>query len=105
VAATLTLLLGPSAGARALAALAITLGGCAGSPEPPERIVYLAIGASDAAGMGAEPLTQGYVFRIADELDEQVDEVFLAPLAIPDANTEQLDAAWNCFSRARSSRT
>jgi lysophospholipase L1-like esterase len=69
------------------------LGACAGAPEPPDRIVYLAIGASDAAGVGATPLTRGYVFRIADELDERVDEVFLAPLAIPDAGTEQLDAA------------
>jgi hypothetical protein len=56
-------------------------GGCAGSPEPPERLVYLAIGASDAAGVGAEPLTRSYVFRIADELDDCIDEVFLAPLA------------------------
>jgi acyl-CoA thioesterase-1 len=73
--------------------LAISIGACAGSPEPPDRIVYLAIGASDAAGVGAEPLTRGYVFRISDELDERVDEVFLAPLAIPGAGTEQLDAA------------
>jgi acyl-CoA thioesterase I len=76
-----------------LGALVIGLGACAGAPEPPERIVYLAIGASDAAGMGAEPLTNGYVFRIADELDERVDQVFLAPLAVPCADTEQLDAA------------
>jgi acyl-CoA thioesterase I len=76
-----------------LGALLIGLGACAGAPEPPERIVYLAIGASDAAGMGAEPLTNGYVFRIADELDERVDQVFLAPLAVPGADTEQLDAA------------
>jgi hypothetical protein len=47
-----------------LAVLAISVGACAGSPEPPDRIVYLAIGASDAAGVGAEPLTRGYVFRI-----------------------------------------
>jgi acyl-CoA thioesterase I len=33
------------------------------------------------------------VFRIADELDERVDQVFLAPLAVPGADTEQLDAA------------
>jgi acyl-CoA thioesterase-1 len=76
-----------------LATLAAGLGACTGAPEPPHRIVYLAIGASDAAGMGAEPLTNGYVFRIADELDQRVDQVFLAPLAIPGADTEQLDAA------------
>jgi acyl-CoA thioesterase I len=77
-----------------LAALALSLGACAGgSPEPPDRVVYLAIGASDAAGVGAEPITDGYVFRIAEELDQRVDEVSLTPLAIPGANTEQLDAA------------
>ncbi len=77
-----------------LAALAIGVCACAsGPPEPPERIIYLAIGASDAAGVGAEPLTKGYVYRIADELDQRVDQVFLAPLAIPGAGTEQLGAA------------
>jgi acyl-CoA thioesterase-1 len=81
-----------------LAALAMSLGACAGgSPEPPDRIIYLAIGASDAAGVGATPLTRGYVFRIADELDQRVDQVFLAPLAIPGADTEQLDAALELF--------
>ena len=76
-----------------LAALALSLGACAGAREPPERIVYLAIGASDAAGFGAEPITDGYIFRVAEELDERVDQVFLTPLAIPNAGTEQLDAA------------
>ncbi len=81
-----------------LAVLVISLGACAGGPpEPPDRIVYLAIGASDAAGVGAEPLTHGYVFRIAEELDQHVDQVFLAPLAIPGASTEQLDAALELF--------
>jgi acyl-CoA thioesterase I len=67
---------------------------CGGAaPEPPDRLVYLAIGASDAAGVGAEPLTNGYVFRIADELDERIDNVSLVPLAIPGADTAQLDSA------------
>ena len=75
-----------------------SLGGCGGATvEPPERIVYLAIGASDAAGVGADPFTRGYVFRIAEELDERVDQVFLAPLAVPGATTEQLDAALDLF--------
>jgi acyl-CoA thioesterase-1 len=76
------------------------LGACGGGAtvmETPDRIVYLAIGASDAAGVGAEPLTRGYVFRIADALDERVDQVFLAPLAIPGATAQQLDAALELF--------
>jgi lysophospholipase L1-like esterase len=82
----------------ALAMLGAGLGACSAAVmEPPERIVYLAIGASDAAGVGADPLTRGYVFRIADELDERVDQVFLAPLAIPGATTEDLDRALQLF--------
>ena len=83
-----------------LAMLGAGLGACGGGAtvmETPDRIVYLAIGASDAAGVGAEPLTRGYVFRIADALDERVDQVFLAPLAIPGATAQQLDAALELF--------
>ena len=84
-----------------LALLGAGLGACGGGAtmmmEPPERIIYLAIGASDAVGVGADPLTQGYVFRIAGELDGRVDLVFLAPLAIPGATTEQLDSALELF--------
>ena len=76
-----------------------SLGGCGGATviEPPERIVYLAIGASDAAGLGADPITRGYVFRIAEALDARVDRVFLTPLAIPGASAAQLDAALELF--------
>ena len=73
--------------------LASSLGACAGAPAPPDRLVYLAIGASDAAGVGAEPMTNGYVYLIEDELDQRLDEVLLTLLAIPGADTEQLDAA------------
>ena len=51
-----------------------SLVGC-GAPEPPDRLVYLAIGASDAAAVGAEPMTDGYVYRIADALDERIHEL------------------------------
>ena len=83
----------------ALGAAFILLSGCASAPEPPEpeRVVYLAIGASDAAGMGATPITRGYVFRIAGALDERVDQLFLANLGVPGATTEQLDAALELF--------
>ena len=81
-----------------LAVSGASLGACASaSPEPPERIIYLALGASDAAGVGAVPITRGYVFRIADELDQRVDEAFLANVGVPGANTEQLDQALELF--------
>jgi acyl-CoA thioesterase I len=77
------------------------LAACAGArPEPPERIVYVAVGASDAAGVGADPITRGYVFRIADELDQRVDEAFLGNIGVPGASTEQLDAALELFLRS-----
>jgi acyl-CoA thioesterase-1 len=77
----------------AVAVSAASLVACSSAPQPPERLVYLAIGASDAAGIGAEPITQGYVFQIAEELDERIDLVLLTNLAVPGANTEQLDEA------------
>jgi len=80
----------------------ISMAACAGAaPEPPERITYLAVGASDAAGIGAEPITRGYVFRIANELDERLDEAFLANLGVPGANAEQLDGALELFLESR----
>jgi lysophospholipase L1-like esterase len=78
--------------------LCAVLAACAGSrPEPPKTIIYLALGASDAAGIGAEPITRGYVFRIADDLDRRVDEVVLANLGVPGADTEQVGEALDLF--------
>jgi acyl-CoA thioesterase I len=82
----------------AVAISGASLAACANAPpEPPQRITYLALGASDAAGVGADPITRGYVFRIADELDERVDQAFLANVGVPGANTEQLDQALELF--------
>src|SRR5919106_4847832 len=82
---------------RSLLAALIVLSGCASVPEAPEPLVYVAVGASDAAGVGAEPITRGYVYRITDELDERVDQVFPANLGIPGADTERIDAALELF--------
>jgi lysophospholipase L1-like esterase len=82
----------------AVAISGASLAACANAPpEPPQRIIYLALGASDAAGAGADPITRGYVFRIADEMDERVDQAFLADVGVPGANTEQLDQALELF--------
>ena len=48
--------------------LGSSLSGCGGPSmaEPPERIVYLAIGASDVAGVDADPITLGYGRRLTE---------------------------------------
>src|SRR6266508_4615302 len=46
------------------------------------EFVYLALGASDATGVGALPLTEGYVFLIKRELDKRVPGVALVNRAV-----------------------
>jgi acyl-CoA thioesterase I len=85
-----------------LVMLGATLSGCGGASmvEPPKRIVYFAVGASDAVGVGADPIRRGYVFLIVEELDAWVDEVFFSPLAISGATAAQLGAALDLFLRS-----
>lgn len=53
-------------------------------------LVYMAIGASDALGIGASPITNGYVFRIEDALDDPNTNVQLVNVAVPDATTDTI---------------
>ena len=48
-------------------------------------LLYMAIGASDAIGVGATPLTNGYVFKIDEALDDRDTDVHLLDLGIPSA--------------------
>jgi len=52
------------------------------------EFVYLALGASDAAGVGALPLTEGYVYLIKRELDQRVPGVALINLGVPGARID-----------------
>lgn len=52
------------------------------------EFVYLALGASDATGVGALPLTDGYVFLIKRELDKRMPGVALVNLGVPGARIE-----------------
>jgi lysophospholipase L1-like esterase len=62
---------------------------CAKGPrEKKIEFVYLALGASDAAGVGALPLTEGYVFLIKAELDRRLPGVALLNLGIPGARID-----------------
>jgi len=51
-------------------------------------ISYVAIGASDAVGIGAFPLRKGYVYRIRDKLEDESFDVDLKNLGIPAAETD-----------------
>lgn len=72
----------------------LQLSGCSASQRQPRDILYLAIGASDALGIGATPLRNGYVYRIRDELEQQTRaDVRLLNLGIPGGATRDLRQA------------
>jgi lysophospholipase L1-like esterase len=71
--------------------LALQLSGCSATARQQADILYLAVGASDALGIGASPLRNGYVYRIRDELEKQTRRnVRLLNLAIPNGTTREL---------------
>jgi acyl-CoA thioesterase I len=63
----------------------------------PGNLNYVALGASDAAGIGAFPLTDGYVFQIADRLAARGQPVALYNLGVPTATVDEIDAALELF--------
>lgn len=72
-------------------AFIFTISACGGSGGGSTRtITYVAIGASDATGIGAEPITDGYVFRLRKMLEESGFEVTLRNLGIPGARVEEM---------------
>jgi lysophospholipase L1-like esterase len=56
----------------------------------PDRLFYVALGASDAVGIGAIPIDRGYVFRIEDALDARLPTVDLLNLGIPGAMADDI---------------
>jgi lysophospholipase L1-like esterase len=67
----------------------LPLAGCpAKVPERKIDFVYLALGASDAAGVGALPLTEGYVYQIKRDLDTRMSGVALLNLGVPGARID-----------------
>ncbi len=66
-----------------LACLMLCLSGCGNGSG--DDVTYVAIGASDAVGIGATPVTNGYVFRIRDKLQDDGVGTDLKNLGIPGA--------------------
>ncbi len=54
------------------------------------EFVYLALGASDVIGVGAIPLTEGYVYLISQDLEQRIPGTFLISLGIPGARIDAL---------------
>ena len=81
------------------ALIAFVLVGCAGGLLDEDEMVYVAVGASDAFGVGAIPITNGYVFEIRDALEENGRDIALANLGIPGANTDRIDRGVQIFQR------
>ncbi len=52
---------------------------------------YVAIGASDAVGIGAIPPSKGYVFLIEDELDRSCGDTELNNLGIPGVEADEIE--------------
>ena len=85
------------------AVLSLSIPGCGSGPrEKKIEFVYLALGASDATGVGATPLTEGYVFLVKRELDRRMPGVFLINLGVPGARIDldqgtgaRREAAWH----------
>lgn len=71
-----------------VAVCGLLLSACGGTKEKPIEFIYLALGASDATGVGALPLTEGYVYLIARDLDRQIHGVFLVNLGVPGARID-----------------
>ncbi len=79
--------------------LSLGLGACAGGLLDEDEMVYVAVGASDAFGVGAIPVTNGYVFEIREALEDEGRDIALANLGIPGANTDRIDRAVRVFQR------
>ena len=54
---------------------------------------YLALGASDAFGIGASPITRGYVYRIKDGFEDRGRRVSLLNTGIPTADIPAIKKA------------
>lgn len=55
------------------------------------EFIYLALGGSDVTGLGATPLTEGYVYLINQDLQQRIPGTFLVTLAVPGARIDALN--------------
>jgi lysophospholipase L1-like esterase len=62
---------------------------CAGvQQERKIEFIYLALGTSDVIGVGATPLTEGYIYLINQDLQQRIPGTFLVTLGLPGARID-----------------
>ena len=66
-----------------LVAVCLTLGGCASAPDTPPTYLYVALGASETTGVGAYPITNGYAYKLKDEVQKHFPKTVLLNLGVP----------------------
>jgi acyl-CoA thioesterase-1 len=65
---------------------------CAGDEEGRKvEFVYAALGASDVIGVGASPLTEGYVYLLNHDLQLRIPGTFLINVGVPGARIDSLN--------------
>lgn len=78
------------------------LAGCGGGGAAGrDTVLYTALGASDAFGIGAQPVSRGYVYRVRDGLDARLKTVNLINLGIPGAEIDRIAESARVFLQAR----
>lgn len=64
---------------------------CSNIPQEKRiEFIYLALGASDVIGVGAMPLTEGYVYLINQDLQQRIPGTFSINLGVPAARLASL---------------
>ena len=71
--------------------LSLFLSACGSVPQEGKiEFVFLALGGSDVIGIGATPLTEGYVYLINADLQQRIPGTFLITLSYPGARIDSL---------------
>ena len=71
----------------------LCLSACADVQQQERKIefVYLALGGSDVIGVGATPLTEGYVYLLNADLQQRIPGTFLITMSLPAARIDSLN--------------
>ena len=75
-----------------LAAAFLNLEGCASVPEEPPTYLYVALGSSETTGVGAYPITNGYAYKVRDEVQKHIPRAVFVNLGVPGGRVSQIYA-------------